>query len=260
MTKTKTKKQSNFGLGKVILTLILCIAAVFIMNWIIPDEPVIVRTVDPSTTIPITTTTDPQPVILGSIEKIKAANVYLVISFGETAKIGSGTIIEGDALYYYAITNAHVLDDHDAEGTIKTVTTIDGITSDFEILSLDNETDLALIRFSAEGRSEMIPLQIGEGMDVDDLVIAIGNPLGEVRTVSVGFVIGFGSYDEVGLIHQVIIHSATIGSGSSGGALVDMYGNLVGINTWSDGGEYYAIPISVIQGFIETQNIEQEAI
>ncbi len=256
--KKKPKNRSDPWLGKIILLIVVCVIALYVVTLIVPDEPAICRTVDPSLTIRVTTTTelpDQKAILLGSIERIRSANIYLMITLGETAKIGSGTIIDADDLYYYAITNAHVLDGADVPESRRSIRTAEGILSGFEILVQDDARDLALIRFSKEGRAEILPLPISDPVEVDDPVLAIGNPLGEIGTVSIGSVLGFGTIDHLGIVHSVIVHSATIGSGSSGGALTDIHGNLIGINTWSLDGNYYAIPAEVIQSFIASQNI-----
>jgi len=255
----KKKKKSEYTIIYFFGTLILCGVLIFIITIggnLLSAYIVSVRaapvTTQPTIVIP-TTTDDSEPIILGTIEKLTSANVVIVITAMETAKIGSGTIIADDGENYTAITNAHVLTGAGADGTGRSVRSSDGVVSGFEIISIDEEKDLALIRFPKTHRSEIIPLQISTETEVDDLIIAIGNPQGEIGTISIGNITRFGTYDELGIVHEVIIHTATIGSGSSGGALCNLYGNLIGINTWSNDGEFYSIPASVIQSFIETQ-------
>jgi hypothetical protein len=157
--KKAKKKPSDPWLGKIILLIDVCVIALYVVTLIVPDEPAICRTVDPSLTIRVTTTTelpDQKAIRLGSIERIRSANIYLMITLGETAKIGSGTIIDADDLYYYAITNAHVLDGADVPESRRSIRTAEGILSGFEILVQDDARDLALIRFSKEGRAEIL--------------------------------------------------------------------------------------------------------
>lgn len=207
------------------------------------------------------TTTEPiqvvnlEAVILETKGKLLQANVYIRISDGLTTSIGSGVIIDSDDNFYYAITNHHVIED--SESLTKSVATYDLISSDFEILASSEEIDLAIIRFEKSGRNNITPLSIsGEEPLTDEFVMTVGNPIGSMGSVTIGTVLEHVTIrSDLDIQHDAIMHSAVIGNGSSGGALVDMYGNLIGINSWGIDNKYYAIPSTTVLEFIQTINL-----
>lgn len=206
------------------------------------------------------TTTEPvqvinlEAVILETKGKLLQANAYIRITDGSITTIGSAVIIDSDDLHYYAITNQHVIEG--SETLTKTVATYDLISTDFTVIAASDELDLAIIRFDKSGRSNIVPLSIsGEDLSMGDFVIAVGNPIGSIGSVTIGTVLDHVTIrSDLDIQHDAIMHSAVIGNGSSGGALVDMYGNLIGLNSWGIGGNYYAIPSSVVLAYIQTLN------
>lgn len=138
---------------------------------------------------------------------------------------GSGVIV--DAGQGYIITNHHVVDDADEI----TVTLADGTTYDAEPLGSDPATDVALLKIDAEDLVAL-PFADSDAVRVGDFVVAIGNPFGIGQTVTAGIVSALG---RAGLnadnYEDYIQTDAAINMGNSGGALVDMSGRLVGINT-----------------------------
>lgn len=195
-----------------------------------------------------------EAVILETKGKMIQANVYIRIIDGIVTTIGSGVIFDSDDQYYYALTNEHVINVSD--GMTSTVATYDSISTEFTVIASSEELDLAIIRFEKAGRSIITPLSFREEIvSVNEFVMAIGNPIGSIGSVTIGTVLGqtiiSNNLDQQ---HEAIQHSATLGNGSSGGALVDMYGYIIGLNSWGIGGNYYAIPSSIIQSFIDSQN------
>lgn len=154
---------------------------------------------------------------------------------------GSGVIINDEG---YIITNYHVV----GEAFRFEVVTHDGQTySQPELINWDEELDLALIRIDADGLSGL-PLSDTEAT-VGNRVVAIGSPLGLQNFVSEGIV--GGRYEEEGSVY--IQTTAAISPGSSGGALINKYGEVVGITTAKIvGGESLnlAIPVSQVRDFI----------
>jgi S1-C subfamily serine protease len=113
------------------------------------------------------------------------------------------------------------------------VTMEDGKSVDATIVGKDPATDLAVIRASA---SDLPYAALGDStqLRVGQLVIAIGNPLGFMSTVSTGVVsaVGRGLRSREGrLIENIVQHTAPLNPGNSGGPLVDSHGRVVGINT-----------------------------
>lgn len=178
-----------------------------------------------------------------------------------TQGLGSGVIVERDAETYYVVTNNHVVGEADEVS----VTLHDGRIFSAALLGKDERRDLALLSFSAPG-IELPVVRYGDSDSLrqGDLVVAVGNPFGYSGTVTSGLISGLhrsGPTD----ISDFIQTDAAINQGNSGGALVDLQGRLVGINTWittPTGGSIglgFAIPVNsvrvVIRQLIDTGEI-----
>ena len=157
---------------------------------------------------------------------------------------GSGSIIDRRG---YVLTNNHVVED-----AYKVyVTLYDGTTFEGEVIGRDEENDLAIVKFDPEGK-ELITIQFGtsSNLRVGQKVLAIGNPYGYDRTLTVGIVSGIGRPVKTssGLIIQGMIQTdASINPGNSGGPLIDSNGRMIGINTmiYSPSGGSVGIGFSV---------------
>jgi len=160
--------------------------------------------------------------------------------------LGSGFIVDGDG---YIVTNNHVVD---GANEIK-VKLADGREFDASIVGRDPKTDLALIRI--KGASNLTPITMGnsEELKVGSWVVAIGSPFGLEQTVTAGIVsakgriIGSGPYD------NFIQTDASINPGNSGGPLINMKGEVIGINTAivaSGQGIGFAIPVDTARSVI----------
>jgi Do/DeqQ family serine protease len=142
-----------------------------------------------------------------------------------TQSLGSGVIV--DAKQGFVLTNHHVI----AGGQEIAVTLRDGRSLEAEVVGTDEDTDLAVIRIPAEGLSEL-PLADSDALRVGDFVVAVGNPFGLGQTVTSGIVSALGrSGLGIETYENFIQTDASINQGNSGGALVDLNGHLVGINT-----------------------------
>ncbi len=140
------------------------------------------------------------------------------------SSLGSGVIVSGDG---YILTNNHVV-----EGADQIIVLLyDGREAQAVIVGKDTETDLAVLRIDADNLS---PISIGhpEQANVGDVVLAIGNPFGLVQSVSQGIISAVGRQG-LGLntFENFLQTDAAINPGNSGGALIDAYGNLLGINS-----------------------------
>lgn len=165
--------------------------------------------------------------------------------------LGSGVIIDAEA--GYVVTNNHVIDD----ATDITVTLKDGRQFTATVLGRDEQTDVALLK--VENPSDLVAITIGDSnaMRVGDFVVAIGNPFGLGQTVTSGIVsaLGRGGFG-ADRLESFIQTDAAINSGNSGGALVDLRGNLIGINTAILGrggniGIGFAIPANMMKNLVE---------
>lgn len=139
--------------------------------------------------------------------------------------LGSGVIVDPDE--GFILTNRHVVADADQVS----VTLADGRRFDARVVGADRDTDIAVIRIPA-GKLTGVPLGDSDALEVGDFVLAIGNPFGLGQTVTSGIVSALGRRALGRQSRQDFIQTdASINPGSSGGALVNLRGELVGINT-----------------------------
>ncbi|WP_024855971.1 S1C family serine protease [Ruminococcus albus] len=147
--------------------------------------------------------------------------------FGYTttaAASGSGFIITEDG---YIVTNYHVID---GANKVK-VTTYDNTSYDAEIVGSDESNDIAVLKIDATGL-EAVTLGDSEALSVGDNVVAIGNPLGELTfTLTSGVVSAMDRQITTSnsVMMNLIQTDCAINSGNSGGALFNMYGEVVGV-------------------------------
>ena len=165
--------------------------------------------------------------------------------------LGSGVII--DAAKGYVVTNNHVVDN---ATTIK-VQLSDGRKFDAKVVGKDPRSDIALIQIQDPKNLTAIKLADSDALRVGDYTVAIGNPFGLGETVTSGIVSALGrSGLNVENYENFIQTDAAINRGNSGGALVNLNGELIGINTAKVNanaveGMGYAIPISDATSVIE---------
>ncbi len=134
----------------------------------------------------------------------------------------------------------------------------DGRISEATIVGQDPDTDIAILHLSL-GKLPVMPLGRSDTLRVGDIVLAIGNPYGLSQTVTQGIVSATGR-GQLGLatFENFIQTDAAINLGNSGGALIDAYGDLVGINTAVLNRAYggpegigFAIPVNLVRGVME---------
>ncbi len=166
---------------------------------------------------------------------------------------GSGVIISQDG---YIVTNNHVIDGSDRVY----VTLNDKNEYEAELIGTDPSTDLALLKIKGEGY-HYIPYGDSDSLMVGEWVLAVGNPFNLTSTVTAGIVSAKGK--NIGIIQDqyrmesFIQTDAAVNRGNSGGALVDIRGNLVGINTAiiSPSGGYagisFAVPVAIVRKVVK---------
>jgi|TARA_B100001750_G_scaffold91344_2_gene72177 S1-C subfamily serine protease len=151
-------------------------------------------------------------------------------SMGERNSVGSGFIFD---YFGNIITNTHVIDN----ASNITVTFLDGSQYNASIVGMDKFTDIAVIKVLEEKPDYLHPLQIGDSstLKVGESVAAIGNPFGLSGSMTSGIVSQIGrllpSHDTGFSIPNVIQTDAAINPGNSGGPLLNMNGEVMGINT-----------------------------
>ncbi len=171
----------------------------------------------------------------------------------EIPGVGSGVIIDSDG---YILTNAHVIGDGQAKEL--NVLIENGETLGAEVLWSEAALDLAIIKVDA---SDLPVAEFGDSdsLNVGELAVAIGNPLGLdfQRTVTSGIISGLNRsirMDENTLMEDLIQTDASINFGNSGGPLLNQNGQVIGINTAkvkSGEGLSFAIPINIIKPIAE---------
>lgn len=169
--------------------------------------------------------------------------------------LGSGVIIRRNGDTFYVLTNNHVA----GSATEISVQLNDGRTFDGKLVGADQRMDIALVSF--EAKTDDIPLAIlgdSDSVNVGDICYAMGAPLGYRQSVTQGIVSATGrSGGGIGNINDFIQTDAAINQGNSGGPLLNIYGEVVGINTWiasGTGGNVglgFAIPINNVKNAID---------
>jgi len=175
--------------------------------------------------------------------------------------LGSGLIVRQRNGVYYVLTNNHVVDG----ASEITVAVEDGREYPAELVGKDERKDLAMVSFRTNDHFPLASLGDSDSVAVGHWAIAIGNPLGQHFSVTLGIVSALGRTGGPGNnINDFIQTDAPINQGNSGGPLVNIRGEVIGINTWiasnsSGGGSVglgFAIPINntkrTIDEFIET--------
>ena len=143
-----------------------------------------------------------------------------------SSALGSGVVVDRAG---YILTNNHVVDKADR---IKVKFHDDPTEYSAKVIGADPSTDLAVIR--VEGKSSVVPAKIGnsEAVEVGDWVLAIGSPLGFNETVTAGIISAKGRDLDPGMEFQHFLQTdAAINPGNSGGPLINMKGEVIGINT-----------------------------
>ena len=164
--------------------------------------------------------------------------------------LGSGFVIAREG---YIVTNNHVIENADE---IK-VKLSNGKVFNAEVVGRDPKTDLALIKI--EESDDLSALSLGDSDDlrVGTWVLAIGSPFGLEQTVTTGIVSAKGRVIGAGPYDDFIQTDASINPGNSGGPLLNMKGEVVGINTaimsrsGGNDGVGFAIPVNLAKGIIE---------
>ncbi len=168
------------------------------------------------------------------------------------SSLGSGFIISRDG---YIVTNNHVV-----EGADKVFVHLEGKTGkssslDAEIIGTDPESDLALLKVSTTTQLPILKFGDSDKSEVGEWVLAIGNPFGLGHTVTAGILSAKGRNLQAGPFDNFLQTDASINPGNSGGPLINMNGEVIGINTAilaSGQGLGFAIPSSEAARIIES--------
>jgi len=171
--------------------------------------------------------------------------------------LGSGIIVRRDGKTVYVLTNNHVAGDADKDG-IKVIL-VDGREFPATLVGADTRKDIAVVKFETDDK-DIVVAKLGNSsaLEVGDWAIAVGNPFGFSSSVTIGVVSAIGrTGGPDDNISDFIQTDAAINKGNSGGALVNIRGEVVGMNTWiasPTGGSIglgFAIPIDRAKKAIE---------
>lgn len=173
----------------------------------------------------------------------------------EQQGLGSGVIIRRDGKKYYVLTNNHVA----GSATEISIKLNDGRNFDGSLVGADERMDIALVSFESDDSSIPIAtLGDSDSVQTGDICFAMGAPLGYSQSVTEGIVSATGrSGGQIGSISDFIQTDTAINQGNSGGPLLNIYGEVIGINTWiasQSGGSQglgFAIPINNIKHAID---------
>ena len=163
--------------------------------------------------------------------------------------VGSGFIVDPGG---YILTNDHVVE----EGQDLIAKLSDGSEHRARVAGRDPKTDIALIKIDVERTLPVVELGDSAALEVGEWVLAIGNPFGLEHTVTSGIVSAKGRRIGAGPYDNFIQTDASINPGNSGGPLINMRGEVVGVNTaiFSRGGGNigigFAIPINMVKGLL----------
>jgi Do/DeqQ family serine protease len=177
--------------------------------------------------------------------------------------LGSGIIVRQQNDTYFVLTNNHVVTDGSGN-PVDEIRIAAGNKKEYpaELVAREPRRDLAMVKFNTLDKLPLATLGDSDLVDVGDWAIAVGNPLGFESSVTMGIVSAVGRTGGPGdNINDFIQTDASINQGNSGGALVNIRGEVIGINMWiassTGGGSMglgFAIPINnaktVIDEFI----------
>jgi len=220
-------------------------------------ENSVIETVD----IPTGTLMTPAQVYAANVNSTVGITTSITTNFWgyqtTSAASGSGFILSSDG---YILTNFHVIEDSSAI----TVTCYDGTSYEARLVGFDESNDIAVLKIEAQDLPPVI-LGSSDNMNVGDSVLAIGNPLGELTfSLTAGTVSALDRQVTMsnGATMNLIQTDCAINSGNSGGALFNLYGEVVGITnakySSSSASEAsidnigFAIPINSVRSIVES--------
>jgi serine protease Do len=165
---------------------------------------------------------------------------------GPRRALGSGFVIHPTG---FVVTNAHVVE---RSSTVQ-VRLASGRRLTGTVVGRDRRVDLALVKVEPAGPLPVLPLGDSERLSVGELVLALGHPFGLEQTVSLGIVSRKGAPLQAAAPGFDFIQTdAAVNPGNSGGPLVDMGGQVVGVNTMAarNGSIGFAIPVNLIKALL----------
>jgi serine protease Do len=211
-----------------------------------PAPAAVCSSITPMSFASLAKSADPGVVtILSKVERAYRSGRRVVLMEG----LGSGFIYDKAG---YVLTNNHVVDG----ATVVQVKLADGRTLAAKVVGQDKHTDIAVLKIDLPPNATALALGDSDGLDVGDWVVAIGNPFGLAHTVSAGILSGKGRTKEDvqgldrGGYFNFLQTDAAINQGNSGGPLLNLRGEVVGINTAIRANANnigFAIPVNMVK-------------
>jgi S1-C subfamily serine protease len=166
--------------------------------------------------------------LISCIRKAKPSTVF-ISSISGPKTVGSGVVVDARG---FVVTNSHVVGEA-KEVNIRFLDTEDKKGMKADVLSNKSGEDLAILRIRRKGTYTPISFANSDILEVGEQAVAIGNPFGYTGTVTLGIVSALGRELEMpsgAVLKKVIQTDASLNPGNSGGPLVNILGELIGIN------------------------------
>ncbi|HDD25210.1 MAG TPA: PDZ domain-containing protein [Chloroflexi bacterium] len=265
------------------LTLILVPLTLILLACTCSSQDIFIPPTSPAPTTPLPAATPPPVVLVATptplpeeafveaeatdillahiYERTSPAVVYIRVLVEENDTLvplasGSGFVIDTEG---HIVTNAHVVESADA---VQVVFSHDGFLVEAVVLGMDPYSDLAVLQVDLPPE-QLVPLELGDSdsLYVGQRVIAIGNPFGLTGTMTVGVISALGRTLPAKILAsggrfsnpEIIQTDAAINPGNSGGPLLDLHGQVVGVNTairsttGANSGIGFAVPVKTIK-------------
>jgi len=228
----------------------------------VPD-PVLVATSTPLPEDVISKIDTEDALLINLYQRTNPAVVYIEVSVEEEGTFlplggGSGFVIDAEG---HIVTNDHVVQEAD---TVQ-VTFADGTVTEAQVIGQDPYADLAVLEVDIPVE-RLVPLELGDSsaLQVGQRVVAIGNPFGLEGTMTVGIISALGRTLPAQLARdtgffsnpEIIQTDAAINPGNSGGPLLDIHGQVIGVNysirstTGTSAGIGFAVPVNTIKRIV----------
>ena len=253
---TKKKKENSNGNNTTSVVLIVSILLSFVCGML--GAYLISQTVSVESVVKTITTSElVENSISSSVDKVYDSTV-VVVSYakGKQVSTGTGFIYKKDNKKAYIMTNNHVVDDADE---IKIEFNDHSERVDAKLLGGETYSDIAVLTIEDSDKYTVVEIGESESIKLGDTIFTVGSPLGEqyFGTVTKGIISGknrmVGSSQ---IILEVIQTDAAINEGNSGGPLVNINGEVIGVNsmkiaTTSIEGMGFSIPINAVMSYVE---------
>lgn len=221
----------------------------------VPDAAEVTRTINESVMSSIVTIENKCSNVIGGFVETESATYQ-----------GSGVVIDISGGYCYVLTNCHVVQANESYSRQK-ITVEDAWGNSYEATlykhpkktesAISEKYDLALICFPYTTNKGLTEITIGDDAKIGEYIVSVGTPEGMKNTTVFGRILDYHNLSEDDedfkeMDFDVLVHEGALGHGSSGGAVINMKGELVGINFAGVENDVYgfAIPSSVVHEFL----------